>query len=888
MREIKGIYVVIGADYSELSAALTEARAAVRATAGDMSKYLNNALSPKQIENSVTAMIRDLSKLQRTSQLTGQNFNQMTVHLGALGEKLGIGSRQFADLQTRMLQTQAAKGAENALRNIATQAGLSKAEIAKLGAQFSLTEKQISSVQKSVLGTGNALSTVFKVSGAIYAISATVHTIFDLAKSLYNAAMAVERLNISYKNITGSVVEGNKELEFLQRTADATGQNFFTLADGYKGLLAASRMANISVATTQELFSGVSKAAADYALSSEQVSGVLYALSQIISKGKVSAEEIRRQMGDRLYGAFQLAAKAIGKTTAELDKMLETGSLMSDEFIPAFAKVMKDTFQGNMPKSIEAVNKFDEAWTRMKANISNTDFMIGTLNALTNFAKGVSSLTNPQDTDRIKEILTELRGIEQGHKTFSDIFGFGDAAVRAKALRKELATLYSIQNAANFKDYRPSEVRQDFSVGQKEWITAYDKLYADLKKLRQTDTQNAIDEIHKQAEEMKKTLGETASSDIAQWVSASIAKVYEKENKERDKEIEKVRETIAAREGELRIVREATDNFGNLNQAKLSYLKAEAAAEKEYAQAVKDGVSEALAAKQRDLALTIAQEEHARSLREEYEALRNTMAGFASVQFNPQAQEVLDRIQQEKDAAKGFDDAWSDALDSYRDKFNNTFEQTRTMANATFDAIHQGFSDTLYYGMRGQFDDIGEAWDSMLGSMERALADFLSSQVMSELLNLGKSIWSATSSGSTSEGGGVLGSVIASLWPSARGNVLQGKGISSLSSGVYTSPQVFGFDSIIRPFARGGVLAEAGPEAVLPLKRDSSGVLGVQTTGTSGDTFNMGDNYYDFRGSDQSTVGQLRSMATTITQNAVRQAVATVEARQQRGRGIAY
>jgi lambda family phage tail tape measure protein len=68
----------------------------------------------------------------------------------------------------------------------------------------------------------------------------------------------------------------------------------------------------------------------------------------------------------------------------------------------------------------------------------------------------------------------------------------------------------------------------------------------------------------------------------------------------------------------------------------------------------------------------------------------------------------------------------------------------------------------------------------------------------------------------------------------ADGGVVSGKGISAYSGSVVSSPTVF-------PFANGtGLMGEAGPEAILPLKRTPSGSLGVQTSGnkSSGDTIN--------------------------------------------------
>ena len=44
----------------------------------------------------------------------------------------------------------------------------------------------------------------------------------------------------------------------------------------------------------------------------------MLALAQMASKGTVQAEELRGQLGERLPGAFKIAAAAMGVTQAEL------------------------------------------------------------------------------------------------------------------------------------------------------------------------------------------------------------------------------------------------------------------------------------------------------------------------------------------------------------------------------------------------------------------------------------------------------------------------------------------------------------------------------------------------------------------------------------------
>jgi len=74
------------------------------------------------------------------------------------------------------------------------------------------------------------------------------------------------------------------------------------------------------------------------------------------------------------------------------------------------------------------------------------------------------------------------------------------------------------------------------------------------------------------------------------------------------------------------------------------------------------------------------------------------------------------------------------------------------------------------------------------------------------------------------------GSIIGYIEGSAKGNVFDSPSLSRYSNGVYDTPQFF-------TYAKGGVFAEAGPEAIMPLSRGPDGKLGVKAQGGGGDVY---------------------------------------------------
>ncbi|HAV2159518.1 TPA: phage tail tape measure protein [Enterobacter cloacae] len=71
-----------------------------------------------------------------------------------------------------------------------------------------------------------------------------------------------------------------------------------------------------------------------------------------------------------------------------------------------------------------------------------------------------------------------------------------------------------------------------------------------------------------------------------------------------------------------------------------------------------------------------------------------------------------------------------------------------------------------------------------------------------------------------------------SLDANAKGGVYSEPSLHQFANGVYETPQFFNISGR-KQFAKGGVFAEAGPEAIMPLTRDSQGRLGVRSDSSS-------------------------------------------------------
>ena len=183
----------------------------------------------------------------------------------------------------------------------------------------------------------------------------------------FDTALKLDAVNSALSAVLGSTEAAAAQFQQLSQFADRYGLNLLAVGEAYKNFAAAAVSANVPLEQTNYIFESVAKAASVLKLSNEDLKGSLNALSQMISKGTVSAEELRGQLGERLPGAFNLAAKAMGVTTAELGKMLENGEIMAGDLLPKLALELNKTFgdkiTGNVDSLQASTNRLSNTFT---------------------------------------------------------------------------------------------------------------------------------------------------------------------------------------------------------------------------------------------------------------------------------------------------------------------------------------------------------------------------------------------------------------------------------------------------------------------------------------------------------------------------------------------
>ncbi|MEW5201709.1 phage tail tape measure protein [Enterobacter hormaechei] len=212
--------------------------------------------------------------------------------------------------------------------------------------------------------------------------------------------------------------------------------------------------------------------------------------------------------------------------------------------------------------------------------------------------------------------------------------------------------------------------------------------------------------------------------------------------------------------------------------------------------------------------------------------------------FNPDAQKKV-LAQQEETYRKedelrsnwqaGAKRGWAD----YADSATNTFEAMRNVAGSTF----SGLSDMLTSLVTTGTASLKEFTKSMLKMIAEVTNRLLVAYAVQAAMG-----WISGGSGGGSTPGGAYANAAAGVTFNAKGGVYDSPGLSKYVNGVYDTPQYFTFQGASK-FAKGGVFAEAGEEAIMPLTRDSAGRLGVRADGAGGSGHQINvDIYVDNKG----------------------------------------
>lgn len=286
-----------GIDTSVVNQRLSELKANLRDL--QSSKYKvngRNIIDPKVFDNAISSIKRTNTSLREL----GGTGNNASSRLKSAFHSISSGAKSMGS---------AVKGTVNGLKSA-----------------FSSLKSSISGIPGMLAGVGVALGT---------------KAVFEYSKNL-------DQAKINWEVLMGSAEKGQEMLQRIQQFAKETPFDFNSTQKFAQQL-------KIAGLNGDQLFKTMQVIGDSAQGNVEKAEGIATAYQQMSTKGKIQTEEMN-QLLERGIPAWDMLAKATGKSKAELMKMASQGKLLSDEYLPKLVDQMDKTFGGGMQKQAQTFN----------------------------------------------------------------------------------------------------------------------------------------------------------------------------------------------------------------------------------------------------------------------------------------------------------------------------------------------------------------------------------------------------------------------------------------------------------------------------------------------------------------------------------------------------
>ncbi len=440
------------------------------ATANGLARSTNNA----------TASMERLFNTRTDSSINAE-INQVNTALTTLRQRLNAGTISQEEFNRL---TQAGQTRLNALQAELNQTTTS---INRMDNASSQAGGGIDKLTKNLMGMAGAYV-------GIEAVTSGIHELVETSKQM-------DSLNQKLEYATGGAVEAGEAFSYVKDISSQLGLNYMDLANGYAQLGGATKNLNMSTEDTRTAFEGVANASAAMSLTADETNGVMLALSQIAGKGKVSMEELRGQLGERLTPAMGIAAKAMGVTTTELEKMVENG-INAKDFLPKFGSALTEAFgqqaQNNVNTTTGGINALTNKLTELKTKVLQGFAGDGISSGISLISQGIDGISNaidnidPATINAVKEAFSQIFSligtlsdmVQESFGELGDLFdafmGIDDASEKVGFLTRTMQGLTVVIGVVNDM-FKGLQIAGEFVFGG---ITAtLGRLYGAMAKL---------------------------------------------------------------------------------------------------------------------------------------------------------------------------------------------------------------------------------------------------------------------------------------------------------------------------------------------------------------------------------------------------------------------
>ena len=336
----------------------------------------------KIADKDVDEFVNTLRQVRKETKLSKNAFQGQIDALKRTKDNVAIGSREYKKLSAAIRET------EKDMRRLTAAGGggrfggaFGKMSVGAQAAGGAAIGAAASRFLPAGAATGASIGAIAGgVPGAVAgaAIGGTIDAVAGAAAFGADSAeyaANIQKLQIALKGVTKDNATFQKGLEVISTTSKRLNVPIAASTKQFTTLSASVLGAGGSIEQAEEVFTGVSNAIKATGGNADDVQSAIRAMSQIFGKGKVSAEELQGQLGERLAGAVVKFAEANGSSLAKLQKDLRDGTVGLDQVIK-FAEKLNEDFADTANK---VANSSADAGQRLNTTMDRLKLAVGTI-----------------------------------------------------------------------------------------------------------------------------------------------------------------------------------------------------------------------------------------------------------------------------------------------------------------------------------------------------------------------------------------------------------------------------------------------------------------------------------------------------------------------------
>lgn len=366
------------AEKLELVVETKAAKQAIAELSSELAR-LKKAITSTNVNKNLAERLNELGNVKPISALTVRNLTQLSAAVGALSKagsiaaavnslaklsKVDVGNaaKNMAALVQELnririppslaklapVLNQIAKDARTTSKSIRTIT--TAAESIRAPAGINKLRSSITTTGKAARDAAGSINIFGKsarlVTGLLAGFGVALGSVgfANFVSQSKEAVFTMDRFRVLMTALEPAGANAASGLSFVNKLADSTATSMSVLTDSYGKFSASALNTGFTVRETNSVFENMTGVFRTLNLSAGDARLAMLALEQMVSKNKISSEELRRQLGERIPGAVKIFADSVGVSTQELEKLLRAGAFDGRTVIK-FAEEMASKFK---------------------------------------------------------------------------------------------------------------------------------------------------------------------------------------------------------------------------------------------------------------------------------------------------------------------------------------------------------------------------------------------------------------------------------------------------------------------------------------------------------------------------------------------------------------